>query len=295
MLWIQALTLFSMLLVPVLSMAFNVSLRPAEVVQGDAFLVLVKQPPEKQNKNTTSSPTGRFAARKSEEIIFTKTQNGTYAGLSSVEQNLSPGDYAIEVELNGHKQSVELRVLDASFPVERLSLPKDKVTLSPKNSARAGQEAARLGRIWNVRSPAYWSAGFVIPINAKVGTGFGSRRILNGTQKSPHNGIDIKGDRGTSVHALSAGVVVLADDLFFGGNTLVLDHGNALYSFYMHLDGFAVKPGDRINTNDVVGYVGSTGRATGPHLHIGTKLQGVNVNPLSLINLKLEDLWRIKK
>ncbi len=291
------LTLFYMLLVPVLAMPFNVSLRPAEVVQGDAFLVLVKQPPEKQNKNTTSSPTGRFTARKSEKIIFTKTQNrnSTYIGLSSVDQNLSPGGYAIEVELNGHKQSVELTVLDASFPVERLSLPKGKVTLSLKNSARAEQEAARLGRIWNIRSPAYWSAGFVMPINGKVGTGFGSRRILNGTQKNPHNGVDIKGDRGTPVHALSAGVVVLADDLFFGGNTLVLDHGNALYSFYMHLEGFAVKPGDRINTNDVVGYVGSTGRATGPHLHIGTKLQGVNVNPLSLINLKLEDLWRIKK
>ncbi len=294
MLWIRTLTLFSLVFVPVIATAFNLSLKPAEVAQGDAFLVLVEQSP----KDPNTFPVGRFAGRKAEKILFTKTQNGIYAGLSSVDRNLSPGHYPVEVELNGQKQSVNLTVLDASFPVERLSLPKDKVTLSPENAARAEREAARLGAIWDIwdiRSPAYWTSGFVIPLNGKIGAGFGARRIINDLEKSPHNGIDIKGDRGTPVHALSPGVVVLADDLFFGGNTLVLDHGHALYSFYMHLDGFTVKPGDRVSAKNVVGYVGSTGRATGPHLHIGTKLQGVNVNPLSLINLELKDLWRIEK
>ncbi len=294
--WIRTLTLFLLFLAPVTATAFNISLRPSEVAQGDAFLVIVEQ--SQGNKNTL--PVGRFAGRKTEKIIFTKKitknfrkkQTGLYFGLSSVERSLSPGRYPIEVEFNGQKRSVDLTVLDASFRVERLSLPEDKVTLSPKNAARADRESARLKKIWGIGSPAYWTSGFVVPLNGKIGAVFGSRRIINGIEKSPHNGIDIKGKRGAPVHAISSGKIVLADDLFFGGKTIVIDHGHGLYSFYMHLDGFAAEPGGSVDKNDVVGYVGSTGRATGPHLHIGTKLWGVNVNPLSLTNLKLDDLWR---
>jgi murein DD-endopeptidase MepM/ murein hydrolase activator NlpD len=79
----------------------------------------------------------------------------------------------------------------------------------------------------------------------------------------------------------------LAEELFFGGNTVILDHGQGIYTIYMHLSKFNVSPGDTVSKGDVIGLVGSTGRATGPHLHFGAKVTGINVNPASLINLKL--------
>ena len=216
-------------------------------------------------------------------------------GLSSASSRLSAGKHRVEASLAGVTKQIPLDVRKKEFHVDRLTLPPDRVTLSPENERRAEREAVKLSGIWPVSSAAWWSRDFVMPLDGRLGTGFGVRRILNGIEKSPHNGIDIKADRGTPVSAVNSGVAVIADDLFFGGNTIVLDHGEGLYSFYMHLDAFAIKKGDRIRRGEVIGYVGSTGRSTGPHLHMGMKLRGTNVNPLSVIQLEVEEAIKEKK
>ena len=99
--------------------------------------------------------------------------------------------------------------------------------------------------------------------------------------------MDFRGKTGAPVKAVNSGTVVLSQDLFYGGNTLVVDHGMGLYSVYMHMSGFNAKNGDKVLKEQVVGFVGSSGRATGPHLHLSVKLNGLSVNPESLFKLEL--------
>ncbi len=97
----------------------------------------------------------------------------------------------------------------------------------------------------------------------------------------------LKGARVKEIEASNRGRVVLAEELFFGGNTVVVDHGQGIFTVYMHLSEFNVSPGDLVEKNAVIGYVGSTGRSNGPHLHFGVKVAGINTNPVSLTRLKL--------
>lgn len=251
---------------------------PQTVIQGDVFLITVN--------DTGTPPSARFLDRK---ILFRKSGEG-FMGLGVVPRDASPGVREILVKTDGTSKTVSLQITKGDFPVDTLTLPPDRVTPSPENAARAGREAVRLGRIWKIDSEPYWSGDFKMPVGGAIGTTFGTRRILNGMEKNPHNGIDLKGPRGTPVGATNGGLVVLADDLFYGGNTVVVDHGLGLYSFYMHLDRITVVPGDRVARGNEIGRLGSTGRSTGPHLHFGMKLRGVNVNPLSMVHLPISEL-----
>jgi murein DD-endopeptidase MepM/ murein hydrolase activator NlpD len=111
---------------------------------------------------------------------------------------------------------------------------------------------------------------------------------MNKKKTSVHRGTDFRGKTGTPVRALNSGTVVLSEDLFYGGNTLIIDHGMGLYSVYMHLSKFNTKKGEKVSKGDLVGFVGSSGRATGPHLHLSVKLNGISVNPESLFKLALQ-------
>ena len=114
---------------------------------------------------------------------------------------------------------------------------------------------------------------------------FGSKRILNGQPRNQHNGEDIAASLGTPVKATNDGVVRMVDDHFFSGKGVILDHGLGLFTMYFHLDTTAVKEGERVKRGDVIGTVGKSGRATGPHLHWGAWLNGSRVNPFALARL----------
>ena len=127
---------------------------------------------------------------------------------------------------------------------------------------------------------------FRIPLDGvTTGTNFGRRRILNGNPGSPHGGVDLPGTTGTPVHVAQRGKVVLAEELFFSGNTVVVDHGLGIYTFYGHLSEIDVKVGDALEAGAVLGKVGATGRVTGPHLHWGLTVERARVNPLQLVSL----------
>jgi murein DD-endopeptidase MepM/ murein hydrolase activator NlpD len=131
-----------------------------------------------------------------------------------------------------------------------------------------------------------WQGPFRVPLDGvKRGSNFGRRRILNGQPRSPHNGADFPAAAGTPVHAAQRGRVVLAEALFFSGNTVVIDHGLGMYTLYGHLKAIFVQTGEMVGAGGELGQVGATGRVTGPHLHWGLTVNQARVNPLEVVKL----------
>jgi len=135
---------------------------------------------------------------------------------------------------------------------------------------------------------AYFAAGFVRPVKGGKITGvYGSRRILNGKKKNPHYGLDIAKPKGSTVRAASAGIVRLAGkNFYYNGNFILIDHGQGLSSYYLHLSKMTVKTGDIVKRGEKIGEIGSTGRATGPHLHWEIRWNKVHIDPVSVLKIK---------
>lgn len=183
-----------------------------------------------------------------------------------------------------------LLVLDAGYPVQRLSVPRSFTELDAATLERVAREKATLERLWETATPTpLWRAPFRTPLEGTArGSGFGLRRIINGEPRAPHTGVDFSVPAGTPVLAANAGVVVLAEEHYFAGRSLVLDHGEGLYTMYFHLEDSLVRPGQRVAQGATIGRVGSTGRATGPHLHWGARLYGAKIDPEELLQLAPE-------
>jgi murein DD-endopeptidase MepM/ murein hydrolase activator NlpD len=129
-----------------------------------------------------------------------------------------------------------------------------------------------------------WEGRFLLPISSEVSSPFGYRRVINGTPRAPHTGVDLRAALGSEVFAPNHGRVVLLGDFFFSGHSLVLDHGAGLFTMYFHLSEFKVEMGGAVRRGDVIGLSGMTGRVTGPHLHWGARINGARVDPFELVN-----------
>jgi murein DD-endopeptidase MepM/ murein hydrolase activator NlpD len=213
-------------------------------------------------------------------------------GLLAVDLEKAPGEYELKVTgqtAGGEKVScsVMVRVRKGQFATEKLQVGKQFVEPSPEQIKRADEERQKLRDIFDRVTPErLWDGKFRIPLDGvTTGSNFGKRRILNGNPGSPHGGMDLPGITGTPVHATQRGRVVLAEELFFSGNTVVVDHGLGIYTFYGHLSEIGVKVGDILEPGGVLGKVGATGRVTGPHLHWGLTVERARVNPLLLVRL----------
>jgi hypothetical protein len=177
-----------------------------------------------------------------------------------------------------------LVVLDKKFPTRRLTVEEKYVTPPKETEERIRRESQRVEEIFSVVTPRrMWNGRFVTPVSGPASSSFGRRNILNGKPRSPHTGTDFSADTGTPIAAPNSGEVVLAADLYFSGNTVIIDHGLGLYSFFAHLSQISVHQQEQVGTGDIIGRVGSTGRVTGPHLHWTVRLIGTRVDPLSLI------------
>jgi murein DD-endopeptidase MepM/ murein hydrolase activator NlpD len=175
--------------------------------------------------------------------------------------------------------------------VQRLTLPKGMVDLSPDNERRAEAEAVRLHALYDtITSVRLWRGRFTPPIASHVKSeGFGSRRIINGKPRAPHSGVDFAAPAGTLVVASNGGRVALVAEHFFGGRLVALDHGEGLYTLYMHLERIDVTEGALVERGAIIGAVGSTGRATGPHLHWSALLRRARIDPDALLKLSAVD------
>jgi murein DD-endopeptidase MepM/ murein hydrolase activator NlpD len=213
-------------------------------------------------------------------------------GLLAVDLEKTPGEYELKVTgqtADGEKLncSVMVMVRKGQFATEKLQVGKQFVEPSTEQIKRADEERQKLRDIFDHLTPErLWEGGFRIPLDGvTTGSNFGRRRILNGNPGSPHGGVDLPGATGTPVHATQRGRVVLAEELFFSGNTVVLDHGLGIYTFYGHLSEIDARVGHTLEAGAVLGKVGATGRVTGPHLHWGLTVERARVNPLLLVKL----------
>ncbi len=192
---------------------------------------------------------------------------------------------------NPRKAAGTIKMKSRKFPVQKLSLPGNLVDLDRATEQRADREAARLNTLYGMASgERLWRGHFTRPVSSTgPGEGFGARRIINGKPRSPHSGLDYSATTGTPVVAANRGRVALIGDFFFGGRTVALDHGQGLYTIYMHLDRVQVVEGVVVERGETIGTVGSSGRATGPHLHWAAHVRRARVDPAGLLTLPVRD------
>lgn len=209
-----------------------------------------------------------------------------------VDLEKAPGAYPllVHVQAAGGKPAsctIQVPVRTGRFATERLQVGKEFVEPSPEQIQRANEERDKLRAIFDQVTPEkLWDGDFRVPLDGvTTGGNFGKRRVLNGTPGSPHSGVDFPAVTGTPIHAAQSGRVALAQELFFSGNTVVVDHGLGIYTFYGHLSEIDVKPGDELQSGQVLGKVGATGRVTGSHLHWGLTVERARVNPLQLVKI----------
>jgi murein DD-endopeptidase MepM/ murein hydrolase activator NlpD len=176
-----------------------------------------------------------------------------------------------------------LAIADREFRIERIDgLDQSKVSgFTPEQLAKIEEDKAKKAKARAVTaSTAYWANGFDWPVTGRISGVFGSQRILNGEEKTPHSGLDVAAPAGTAIRAPAPGVVRLADpDMYFEGGLVLIDHGLWLESAFLHMSRLDVKPGDIVEKGQIIGAVGATGRATGPHMHWSLKWVGRLVDP----------------
>lgn len=178
-------------------------------------------------------------------------------------------------------------VSEGHFATESLTVKQQFVQPNPEQEARAKAEQQRLREIFDTVTPErLWKGPFRKPLDGDFkGSNFGKRRVLNGHPGTPHGGMDFPAPAGTPVHAAQSGRVVLAEDLYFSGGTVIVDHGLGIYTFYCHFSKIEAKVGEDVVAGTVLGAVGATGRVTGPHLHWALEVQRARVNPLDLLEV----------
>lgn len=253
--------------------------------QGDAALIRVR------SSVHLDSLSGEFEGK---TIYFQGDDGRSFTALLGIGMDMKPGRY--DFLITG-KSPVERTMRNFSFDVhrrdykvERLSLPRKMVSPDMSVLDRIRRESRALGRVREMMSEErFWDGDFVVPANGVVANNFGARRVLNGVSKKPHSGVDIKAFAGSRVRSPNSGKVVYVDVMYYGGKTVVIDHGHGLSTLYMHLSKILVNHGEEVEKGEVIGLVGSTGRSTGPHLHWGAYLNGSKIDPTSLLRIAVDD------
>jgi murein DD-endopeptidase MepM/ murein hydrolase activator NlpD len=251
--------------------------------QGDVLLITAPV------SDVYTSATGRFLNR---QVPFFRNGSG-YAGLLGLDMEDPPGAHELTVELKSEVQNRQLSysilVIKQKYPVQHLTLPKDKVDLDETSLVRVKAEQEQVRSVLEaISSSRLWDGRFIEPVTGTSTGAFGRLRIINGQARSPHNGEDIAAPMGTDVIATADGIARLTVDHFFAGKGLFLDHGLGLFSMYFHLSEILVQDGQRVTKGQVIGKVGASGRASGPHLHWAVRINGARVNPYSLLKLTLD-------
>jgi murein DD-endopeptidase MepM/ murein hydrolase activator NlpD len=258
----------------------SVTASTRQYIQGGIFLITVQ---------STKSIKGIDAEFGRKKVNFYTQPNGkTWMALAGIDLETKTGEYPLEgqiVFIDNQTQGLHktIRVLPGKFPVQHITVEEKYVTLSPEDQRRADEESKKLAIIWEtVSAQRLWSGRFLKPIDSQLTSGFGRRRIVNSQPRNPHAGVDFKASAGEPIKAANSGRVMLSANLFFSGNTVVIDHGLGLYTYYAHCASLAVKDSEMVRKGQILGTVGATGRVTGPHLHWSCRLSGARVDPLLL-------------
>ncbi len=226
--------------------------------------------------------------------FFPGPSTGTWLAFLGLDLDFSTGPATLNAVMRAPggkavRKAEVLNIADAGFPIVELAVDPKFVTPDKNDAERAEAESAKLHRLFSKTEPKrLFDGAFTSPIPGASTARFGERRVFNGQPRAPHSGMDLKAKLGQPVRAPAAGIVLLADSLFFAGNTIIIDHGLGLTTQYAHLSKFLVKPGDAVKKGQIIGKVGATGRVTGPHLHWALKFKSSRIDPYSLVFLDLD-------
>lgn len=267
------------------SISWSVQGQPVRLVNGSPVVFRVISP------EALKSLSGKWLEH---DVFFSSDSKGkVWSGIAGISLETRPGEYPLE--FNAHTTTGKELWYKKRFTVRKgkydsiaASVPKQFTEPNQEQLQRIDQEKTLKGRVFaRVTPEREWVGNFRPPTNAQISDVFGTSRTFNGRVQSVHQGLDYAVPEGTPVAALNRGTVVLAQTLFFEGGCVVLDHGQGLLTLYMHLSKIEVKEGEQVTTGQKLGSSGGTGRATGPHLHVAVRWQGVYVNPATLLGLQL--------
>ena len=214
----------------------------------------------------------------------------TLFGLIAIPFRTAPGPAKLLLSWTNaagdHNRTIPFRIVAGKYKTDELKVDSSRVNPNKKNIERAQKEARKIKRVYAEGSIArLWDGEFQLPMTSDITSPFGNKRVFNGQLKSFHNGVDFRARSATPVYAANSGVVKMAENLFYSGNAVVIDHGTGIFTIYAHLSRIDVTAGQLVEKGQRLGLTGATGRVSGPHLHWGVKVKGIAVNPMQLIQL----------
>lgn len=264
---------------------WQVRTEPATLANGAPAVLYVAAPVKLQT--LTATWTGH-------KIFFTfDPASHSWYALFGTSINCAPGSYPLVLEGRtdaGATVSFQqnLAVVGQNYPLVELKVQHSFTAPNRRLLKRIKREEILKHRVFAESSEArLWRGPFEAPVREPVTEAFGVRRIFNNQLKTEHLGLDYHAPRGTRVRAANSGRVILAQHLFFEGNCVIVDHGQGLMTLYMHLSKFKVRKGQRVRRGQLLGLSGATGRATGPHLHLAVRWEGMYLDPARLLQLDL--------
>ena len=210
-----------------------------------------------------------------------------WTALIGIDLDTRPGAYSVHVAATSEQgpvaADIQIRVVAKKFPTRRLSV--DEAFVNPPESARAriDAESKETAAIFAASASSRLWTTFVRPVPQPANSAFGTRSVFNGQPRNAHSGADFLSPAGTPVKAAAAGKIMLAKNLYYSGNTVIIDHGLGVFSLFAHLSRIDVAAGATVTEKDVIGLVGATGRVTGPHLHWTVRVAGARVDPLGVL------------
>ena len=226
-------------------------------------------------------PEVRFGGR---PVLLQQRKTGWYA-LVGLPLDTPVGEQKLDIGLNDSSRPLPFQVAAKDYPVQKLKIANQKmVTPDPEQLARINAERDRQISIRSqFREVPVPRTDLALPADGRLSSRFGLRRVFNGEPRAPHTGLDVAVPTGTPIRAPADGVVTLVDDFYFNGKTVFVDHGQGFVSMVCHLDKASVEAGQTVRRGEVIGQSGSSGRATGPHLHWSVYLNGAAVDPALFI------------
>ena len=231
-------------------------------------------------------------------FILGKTEPGSEVFIDKKKVKVTPDGYFVfgldrdrknDVVITINKKKIVKKVYKRKYNIQRIDgLEEKKVTPPEEVYERIKRENGWIGEVRAINSDlTFFTKKFIVPVeNAIISGVYGSQRILNGKPKWPHYGLDFAADEGTEIKAMLNGTVTLAEpDLFYTGGTLIFDHGHGISTLYMHMKEILVKKGQEVKQGDIIGTVGSTGRATGAHLDVRLNWSQIRLDPATVLNI----------
>jgi murein DD-endopeptidase MepM/ murein hydrolase activator NlpD len=242
--------------------------------------------------NEASAVTGNWQGHT--VVFFANTDHRIWFALAGVDVEVHAGNYPLTIDValkDGAHQTLHKDVDVEEAPYEKVPLSVPDKFVQPNAAALkkiAADKIVKDKAFANSAAKPVWSGNFRPPLHlAPESDSFGNQRIFNGKLDSVHRGLDYRAKMRTPVAAINSGRVVLARPLYYEGGCVVIDHGLGLMSIYMHLSKIEVVVGKKVRRGQIIALSGSTGRATGPHLHLGVRWEGGYLDPAKLFQIQM--------